>query len=156
MAANPAIKRDNLRLRAAHVGLSPEQLEPVYYREAFQAIARDPVWWLGLIARKAFYTWIPAGPSYTLHSTRYLAASLVWYGLLLIAGVAGAWCVVRARRWPVALGLLLASAMLVCVVFLPQERFRIPVIDPALIVLAASGAALFRPQANGLGLPSRA
>jgi hypothetical protein len=155
MAANPAIKRDNQRLRAAHLGLNPEQLEPVYYREAFQAIARDPVWWVGLIARKAFYTWIPAGPSYTLHSTRYLAASLVSYGLLLIAGVAGAWCVVRARRWPVALGLLLASAMLVCVVFFPQERFRIPVIDPALIVLAASGVALFRPQAPGLGPPSR-
>lgn len=155
MAANPAIKLDNQRLRAAHAGLSPEQLEPVYYREALQTIARDPVWWVGLLARKAFYTWIPAGPSYTLHSTRYLVASRVSYGLLLAAGGAGAWLVVRRGRWPIALGLLLASAMLVCVVFFPQERFRIPVIDPALIVLAASGLALFRPHA-GLGFPSRA
>ena len=119
MAANPAIKRDNQRLRAAHAGLSPEQLEPVYYREAMQAIARDPVWWAGLLARKAFYTWIPVGPSYTLHSTRYLVASVVSYGLLLAAGLAGALIVARRRRWPTALGLLLASAMLVCVVFLP-------------------------------------
>ena len=155
MAANPAIKRDNQRLRAAHGGLTPEQLEPVYYREAMDAIARDPAWWLGLLARKAFYTWIPAGPSYTLHSTRYLVASLVSYGLLLACGVAGAMVVVRARRWPIALGLLLASAMVVCVVFFPQERFRIPVIDPALIVLAASGLALWRPQTPEL-LPSRA
>ena len=146
MAANPAIKRDNQRLRAAHDGLTPEQLEPVYYREAMSAIARDPRWWLGLLARKAFYTWIPAGPSYTLHSTRYLVASLVSYGLLLAAGVTGALLVMRARRWPVALGLLLASAMLVCVVFFPQERFRIPVIDPALIVLAAGGLALRKPK----------
>ena len=151
MAANPAIKRDNQRLRAAHEGLTPEQLEPVYYREAMQAIARDPVWWMGLLARKAFYTWIPLGPSYTLHSTRYLVASVVSYGLLLAAGLAGALVVARRRRWPTALGLLLASAMLVCVVFFPQERFRIPVIDPALIVFAASGLALFRPQATGLG-----
>lgn len=156
MAANPAIKRDNQRLRAAHEGLTPEQLEPVYYREAMQAIARDPVWWVGLLARKAFYTWIPIGPSYTLHSTRYLAASLVSYGLLLAAGLAGALIVVRARRWPVALGLLMASAVLVCVVFFPQERFRIPVIDPALIVFAASGLALLRPQATGLVLQTRA
>jgi hypothetical protein len=33
--------------------------------------------------------------------------------------------------------LLAASAVLVCLVFFPQERFRIPVIDPALIVCAA-------------------
>ena len=45
--------------------------------------------------------------------------------------------------------------MLVCVVFFPQERFRIPVIDPALIVLAAGGLALRRPQTPEL-LPSRA
>ncbi len=156
MAANPAIKRDNQRLRAAHEGLSPEQLEPVYYREALQAIARDPLWWLGLLARKAFYTWIPVGPSYTLHSTRYLVASVVWYGLLLAAGVAGALMVAHAGRWPTALGLLLASAMLVCVVFFPQERFRIPVIDPVLIVFAASGLALLKPRAARPGLHTRA
>ncbi len=154
MAANPAIKRDNQRLRAANRGLSPEQLEPVYYREAMQAIARDPVWWAGLLARKAFYTWIPVGPSYTLHSTRYLVASVVSYGLLLAAGLAGALIVARRRRWPTALGLLLASATLVCVVFFPQERFRIPVIDPALIVFAACGLALLRPEAARLGFPT--
>ena len=61
---------------------------------------------------------------------------MVSYGLLLAAGLAGAAVVVRRRRWPASLGLLLGSAVLVCVVFFPQERFRIPVIDPALIVLA--------------------
>ncbi len=147
MAANPAIKRDNQRLRAAYSGLSPEQLEPMYYREAMQAIARDPAWWAGLLARKAYYTWIPTGPSYTLHSTRYLVASLVSYGLLLAGGILGAIVVTRAGRWPTGLGLLLASAMLVCLVFFPQERFRIPVIDPALIVFAASGLATLRPRA---------
>jgi len=144
MAANPAIKLDNRRLRAEHPGLTPEQLEPVYYREALDAIGRDPVWWAGLLARKAFYTWVPIGPSYTLHSTRYLAPSVASYGVLLAAGIAGALVVVRRRRWPTALGLLLGSAALVCVVFFPQERFRIPVIDPTLIVLAASGLALSR------------
>ena len=145
MAANPGIKLDNRRLRAEHPGLTPEQLEPVYYREALDAIGRDPVWWAGLLARKAFYTWVPIGPSYTLHSARYLAATVVSYGVLLAAGVAGALVVIRHGRWPAALGLLLGSAALVCVVFFPQERFRIPVIDPTLIVLAASGLALARP-----------
>jgi hypothetical protein len=138
MAANPAIKRDNQRLRAAHPGLTPEQLEPIYYREAMAAIARDPAWWLGLLARKAFYTVVPIGPSYTLHSPRHLVASVASYVLVLAAGLAGAAALLHARRWPVSLGLLLASAVLVCLVFFPQERFRIPVIDPALIVLASA------------------
>ncbi len=142
MAANPAIKIDNLRLRAAHPGLTAEELEPVYYREAFQAIARNPAGWMGLLARKAFYTWAPIGPSYTLHSTRYYVTSVVSYGLLLVAAVAGAAVVIRRGRWPTALGLLLGSAVLVSLVFFPQERFRIPVIDPTLIVLASGGLAL--------------
>jgi hypothetical protein len=33
---------------------------------------------------------------------------------------------------------LLASAVVACLVFLPQERFRIPVVDPALIVGASA------------------
>lgn len=136
MAANPAIKRDNQRLRARHPGLTPEALEPVYYREAFRAIAADPLWWSRLVARKVFYTIVPIGPSYTLHSTRYFVTSVVSYTVLLVAGCAGGLALWRSRTWPVGLGLLLASALLVCVAFLPQERFRIPVIDPALIVLA--------------------
>ena len=149
MAANPAIKRDNQRLRAEHAGLTPEQLEPIYYREAMAAIARDPAWWLGLVARKAFYTVIPIGPSYTLHSTRHFVASVASYGLVLVAGLAGAATLLRARRWPVALGLLLASAVLVCLVFFPQERFRIPVIDPALIVLASARRGLHQGMEAG-------
>ena len=155
MAANPAIKRDNQRLRAAHPGLSPEQLETVYYREAMRAIARDPAWWAGLLARKAVYTWVPTGPSYTLHSARYLVASWLSYGLLLAGGVAGAVILVRARRWPTGLGLLLASAMLVCIVFFPQERFRIPVIDPALLVFTAAGIVILR-SAGDRGRPAPA
>jgi CHASE2 domain-containing sensor protein len=79
---------------------------------------------------------VPLGPSYTLHSTRYFVTSVVSYSALLVAGVVGGVALWRAGQWPAALGLLLGSALLVCVVFFPQERFRIPVIDPALIVLA--------------------
>jgi hypothetical protein len=43
----------------------------------------------------------------------------------------------RRRRLPETLLLLGAASVLVGLVFFPQERFRIPVIDPMLIVLAA-------------------
>jgi hypothetical protein len=34
--------------------------------------------------------------------------------------------------------LLAAAAVATCLVFFPQERFRIPVIDPALILMASA------------------
>lgn len=139
LAANPEIKRDELAFRQAHPGMTSEALEPLYYRDALAYIARHPLWWLGLLARKAFYTVLPVGPSYTLHSTAYLAASVASYLLLLPLAVRG-WWVRRRDRQPEALFVLALSAVLVGLVFFPQERFRIPVIDPALILCAASCA----------------
>ena len=62
LAANPHLKLRNVEFRARHAGLSEEALEPLYYREALGFIAADPVWWLGLEARKLWYTFVPFGP----------------------------------------------------------------------------------------------
>jgi 4-amino-4-deoxy-L-arabinose transferase-like glycosyltransferase len=140
LAANPDIKRAEIAFREAHPGLSSEQLEPLYYRDAWSYIANHPLWWTGLLAKKAFYTIVPIGPSYTLHSTAYLAASVASYLLLLPLAARGWWSRRRDRR-PEALFVLAASAVLAGLVFFPQERFRIPVIDPALIVCAAAACA---------------
>jgi hypothetical protein len=137
LAANPDIKLAEIGFRARHPGLTAEQLEPLYYRDALGYIVDHPLWWTGLLARKLFYTFIPIGPSYTLHSTMYAASSIASYLLLVPFAVAG----LRAKRRPDALCLLAASAVMVCVLFFPQERFRIPVIDPTLIVCAALFAA---------------
>lgn len=141
LAANPDIKRAEIAFRASHPGLTAEQLEPLYYRDALAYIAAHPGWWLGLLARKAFYTVVPLGPSYTLHSAKYLAASVASYLLILPFAVMGVPVLLKSRHRPTALLLLAASAVLVCLVFFPQERFRIPVIDPTLIVCAAAAGA---------------
>lgn len=137
MAANPAIKEANLALRARHPGLSPEALEQVYYREAFAWIRAEPVAWLWLLARKAFFTVVPIGPSYRLHSPLYLAASVVPYLLLLPLAVAGARRALASAAPPVTMLLLVASTIAASILFLPQERFRIPIVDPALAVFAS-------------------
>lgn len=146
LAANPRIKEAELAFRRAHADLTPEQLEPLYYRDAFAWIRQEPLAWLSLMGRKAFYTIVPAGPSYALHSTKYVVASVVSYVLVLVAAIAGAW------RWRAAGGrsasslaplwLMAAATVAAGLVFFPQERFRIPVIDPALIVTAALTAGL--------------
>jgi hypothetical protein len=143
LAANPDLKHAELAFRSAHPGLTPEQLEPLYYRDALAWIRGNPSAWLGLELRKAFYTVVPVGPSYLVHSSKYVAASVVSYALVVVAAIAG------VRRWrratghypaapaPVALWLMAAATVLSGLVFFPQERFRLPIIDPALIVTAA-------------------
>jgi 4-amino-4-deoxy-L-arabinose transferase-like glycosyltransferase len=139
LAANPELKRAELEFRRAHPGLSSEELEPLYYRAAFRHITNDVGWWLGLLAKKAFYTVVPVGPSYRVHSMRYQIASIGSYLLLVPFAAFGARGLWHSSRRPTPLLLLAASAVLVCLIFFPQERFRVPVVDPSLIVCAAAG-----------------
>ena len=46
LAANPAIKQAEVAFRQAHPGLTAEELEPLYYRDALAHIAAHPGWWL--------------------------------------------------------------------------------------------------------------
>jgi hypothetical protein len=138
MAANPELKEANAALRARHPTLNEEQMEPVYYREALSWIRTNPGAWLALEVKKLFYLVVPIGPSYTLHSTRYLVASVVSYGALLSIALFGFRRLGAARARTPGLWLLFASAVGVALVFFPQERFRLPVIDPTLIVCAAA------------------
>ena len=137
LAANPDLKQAEIAFRHAHPGLTAEQLEPLYYRDALARIAERPGWWIGLVFKKLFYTFVPAGPSYTLHSTRYLLATVIPYCLLLPFAVAGLRRLLRRENAATPLLLLAASVVLTGLIFFPQERFRIPVIDPTLIVCAA-------------------
>jgi 4-amino-4-deoxy-L-arabinose transferase-like glycosyltransferase len=143
LAANPRLKEAELVFRRAHADLTPEAREPLYYRDALQWIRGDPAAWIGLEARKLFYTIIPLGPSYRLHSAKYFAASAIPYVALLGPAAAGAWRLRRKGRMPIALWLMALSTVFAGLVFFPQERFRIPMIDPSLIV-AASAVTLSR------------
>jgi 4-amino-4-deoxy-L-arabinose transferase-like glycosyltransferase len=137
MAANPHLKFANQELRARYPDLNEEQLEPIYYREAFAWIRAHPLDWTWLLVKKVFYLVVPIGPSYTVHSPRYYAASVVSVGVLLPLAAVGLWRLgSRVRRLP-GMWLLAAAAVATCLVFFPQERFRIPVLDPALILLAS-------------------
>jgi 4-amino-4-deoxy-L-arabinose transferase-like glycosyltransferase len=143
LAANPDLKRAELDFRGAHPGLNSEQLEPLYYRAALQWIRENPGAWSWLLLRKLYYVVVPSGPSYAVHSLRYRVASILSYLLLLPLAAVGMRRLGRGARRPTALFLLAASAVLVCLVFFPQERFRIPVIDPMLIICVGG---LFKPR----------
>jgi len=134
MAANPAIKISEIAFRRSHQGLTQEELEPLYYREALSYIAAHPVWWTGLLLKKVFYTVVPVGASYALHSPLYRTSSIASSLIVLPLGVLGGVMWWRRPHPPESLFPLALSAVIVCILFFPQERFRIPVIDPALII----------------------
>jgi 4-amino-4-deoxy-L-arabinose transferase-like glycosyltransferase len=136
MAANPDIKMSEIAFRREHPGLTQEELEPLYYREAIAYIAAHPLWWTGLLLKKAFYTVVPMGRSYALHSPLYRTSSIASYLIVLPFGVLGALIWWRRPHPPESLFPLALSAVIVCILFFPQERFRIPVIDPTLIICA--------------------
>ena len=126
-----------IAFRAQHPGLTAEELEPLYYRDAVSHILDQPGWWVWLLAKKAFYTFVPFGPSYTLHSTRYLLASVIPYLLLAPVALVGLGRLLRRPRAAIPLLLLALSVVMTSLIFFPQERFRIPVLDPTVIVCAS-------------------
>jgi len=146
MAANLALKLDNERLRSEHPGLTEEQMEPIYYHEAFSWIGAHPLQWIGLEGKKLFYLFVPIGPSYTLHSARYYVATWVSYAVVAGLALIGLWTLGPRAARAAGLWMLGGSAVLVCLVFFPQERFRIPIIDPVLVVAAGAGLATFGPR----------
>jgi 4-amino-4-deoxy-L-arabinose transferase-like glycosyltransferase len=139
LAANPAMKERNQEIREQNPGLGPDQLEDIYNREAIEFITGHPLRWSWLTVKKLFYTWVPIGPSYLLHSLRFLYGTWLSYLAVLPFALLGWWTLARRRHpqpWP--MWLLIGSVLAINLVFFPQERFRVPVLDPMLLVGAAA------------------
>ena len=127
---------------AAHPGLTPEEHRSRSTTATpSRASARDPVWWVGLARAQGLLHGRADRP--------VLCATLdeVSRGV----GRSRTCCCCRSRSAGAMRAVaesdagrtaLLSAwwrrASLVCLMFFPQERFRIPVIDPALIVCAAA------------------
>ncbi len=137
MAANPHLKIANQALRAKYPHLGEEQMESIYYRESIDWIRSHPGDFLALMAKKVFYLVVPVGPSYRVHSARYYWASVLTLVVLVPLAIVGGWRLGSRRGRLAGMWILTAAAVATCLVFFPQERFRIPVIDPALILLAS-------------------
>jgi hypothetical protein len=137
MAANPRIKAAHVEFRRPLETMTPEQREPYYYRAALAHLTAHPAQTVELVAKKAFYTFVPVGPSYTLHAPLYYWTTVLSYGSLLLLTLGGLPSIVRSPRPPRALGLLVLSSIVTGLIFFPQDRYRIPVIDPAVCVGAS-------------------
>lgn len=141
VGSNPPMSREYDRISNAHLELSAEELERVFYDLALQFIGEEPGRWIGLEFRKAFYLLVPVGPSYASRSGLYrVAQASSWLLLLVLAGI-GRRGLRRSAGDLEILGSLVGSVVLTALIFFPLARYRIPIVDPVLIVAAAGLAA---------------
>lgn len=137
MAANPQIKLANNRLRQENNYPSPAEMERIYYKEAFRFIREEPLSFFILLVKKTFYFWIPVGRSMSLFSAKHQLISHLSYFPVLLFAIAALITLIRRKMTPFLPLISMFSAMIACVIFFPQERYRIPLTDPFLIILAA-------------------
>ena len=114
-------------------GLSPSLVSRVLWAAGWREIARDPVAWIRLLARKArlfLHAYeIPDSEGLALARESSLALRLARVGFGLVAPLAGAGLVLAWRRRPRAarlLALLLAGLFASVVLFFVFGRYRLP------------------------------
>lgn len=149
--ANRRIHDELRNFRDAHPGLTEEELDPLFTAAAWQWIRSDPSAAIWLQVRKAFFLVVPAGPSYTQHTQRIREiAAIGSYVIVLPFALAGVFRMGPRRAQLPGLWLMVAAAVLQCLVFFPQERYRYAVIDPALLICVSG---LMLTSASGRGTP---
>jgi 4-amino-4-deoxy-L-arabinose transferase-like glycosyltransferase len=137
LAANPQLKAAYKEFLKKHVGYNREDLDRVLYREAFTYIKNNPFKIIILDLKKLFYFWIPVGPSMQIFSFKHKATSYISYFPCLFLSILGIY--ISRNQWKknFLIYLTLLSFTVSIMVFYPQERFRIPVVDPCLIIFAS-------------------
>jgi 4-amino-4-deoxy-L-arabinose transferase-like glycosyltransferase len=137
LAANPQLKAAYKKFLKKHIGYNREELDRMLYKETFTYIKENPFKIVILELKKLFYFWIPVGPSMQIFSFKHKLASYVSYFPCLFLAILGIY--ISRAHWKknllIYLTLLCFTASIM--IFYPQERFRIPVVDPCLIIFAS-------------------
>jgi len=114
-------------------GVSEPDREQYYYRQAFLILDHNPGRW-GKLVLSNFAAMYALDPSAQYHGLRNRLIYSVSYIPLLVSGAVG-FCLLRPRWRELTLlwGWLLTNTMLYCL-FLSSIRYRIPTVDPILML----------------------
>ncbi len=128
--------------------LSETEREHYYYRQAFAILDHRPRRFAKMFALNfaAMYTLVP---SETYHSGRNRLVYSLSYIPLLAAGLAGFWMLRRRRRELTLLWAFIVSNTVLYCIYLAAIRYRVPTVDPILMLGAGVClAALLGPRSN--------
>ncbi len=152
VAADPAEDSVTLACRQAAAEetgrvLSDRELSGHYVSRTFREIGADPLAWLGLMARKAYYFMnsyersdVKLLPRFIERHSAVLKLPLPGYGIVFCLGAAGIFLsALRRVRHAWLLGAGVAAFAVTSVMFFVLWRFRLPAV-PFLVMFAGYGA----------------
>lgn len=136
LSVNPAVQKQYRDILRSHEGEPPVQKEKFFYTDGLANILSSPGTYVWIEARKLLFGALPFGASVMQTSLLHRITGIGCYLLLLVlALVAFPKASVEARY--LLIGVSVSYAMMI-LLFFPQERFRIALIDPLLLLFAAS------------------
>jgi Flp pilus assembly protein TadD/4-amino-4-deoxy-L-arabinose transferase-like glycosyltransferase len=149
LRGDPRHESDDARLLAEEAlgrRLSPAQVSGFWLRRAWADIRDDPVGWLGLLARKAFFTVqsLEIADAESLRNHQEIStilSGLGWplrFGVLIALSVPGLWWTRRDWRRLWVLYAIAAAFALAVALFYTMARYRYPLV-PVAVIFAASG-----------------
>ena len=109
----------------------------MFYAETLDYVRQEPLHFLANAARKAFYFWVPVGPSYQQRSRLFWTAHALSFIALMVLVARALPKFVQIEPRAIVPVALLASVFLTCLIFFPLARYRVPIFDPVLMSIAA-------------------
>ncbi len=162
-ATDPALTSSRETIHPAsllHVHLNAAQQEQIFYHASFESMRRHPGLFLKLYRSKLLNLlrpWSDSRSRYDHNLLKMLVTALAYTPVLLL-GLGGLWMLAKRRRWRESLpALLILSAAGFMLLFWPSQRFRVPLMDPYLMIYAGFLLSLVTGRREaGAGAPPRA
>jgi hypothetical protein len=136
MAVNPEVQRDYREILRVHQGTPAAKKEKYFFIDGLANIVSHPVTWCWIEIRKLVLGLLPFGASVMQTSILHRITGVAFY----LAVLAGALIAIRhaSSEARILLCGIAASYVVMILLFIPQERFRIAMLDPILLLFAAS------------------
>lgn len=135
IAINKKVQSDYREFHTTHYFRKPHERETLYMKAAAKNIREYPGAYLLVQLKKLFFWILPFGPSIMNSSMAHKLMSIAFYLPILFLGLLGLRRAEPEMRY-FFLSIFACYAIMI-LLFYPQERYRIAMNDPLLIVLAA-------------------
>lgn len=136
LAVNPGVQKEYREILKSHAGETPSMKEKLFYTDGLANILDHPGSYALGEGKKLVFGFLPFGASVLQTSLLHRITGIAFYLALLALAIPA------IRHAPADARILLAgvagSYTVLILLFFPQERFRIAMLDPLLMLFAAS------------------
>lgn len=136
LASNPEVQKDYRDILQSHQGEPPAHRERFFQLDGIANILSYPARYAWIEMKKLLFAFLPLGASVRTTSLLHQASAIAFYMPILVLALMAFRKASPEARY--LLAGITASYILMVLLFFPQERFRIAMLDPVLMLFAAS------------------